>query len=243
VSELHKAREDLRSVNKERKEAAEMSTLEALLGDEQRRLVAEVAELFRQTQESLMQSLASQIKSTAGFATASSDKQLAIVASRLTKLEEEVRRRRQESGFTSGGAGQPNANTSTSKGGESQIGDMRMLSRGQGSLTAKLEPILVRLRDAVTAVTRVSKEEDLEACKDVRSKLTRVSAHLEAQLKGNAAAERISDAVWKAQYNELTVDAREATVTVDSLIGKLEVKQLQEKKYCVTQHGWMSRGS
>jgi hypothetical protein len=104
-----------------------------------------------------------------------------------------------------------------------------MSSRGQGSLTAKLEPILVRLRDTVTAVTRVSKEEDLEACKDVRSRLTRVSADLEAQLKGNAAAERISDAVWKAQYNELTVDAREATATVDSLIGKLEVKQLQQK--------------
>jgi hypothetical protein len=111
VSELHKAREDLRSVNKERKEAAEMSTLEALLGDEQRRLVAEAAELFGQTQESLMQSLVSQIKSTAGFATASSDKQLAIVASRLTKLEEEVQRWRQESEFTNGGAVQCTANS------------------------------------------------------------------------------------------------------------------------------------
>jgi hypothetical protein len=89
-------------------------------------------------------------------------------------------------------------------------------------------PILVRLRDTVTEVTRVNKE-DLEACKDVRSRLTRVCADLEAQLKGNAAAERISDAVWKAQYNELTVDAREAMVTVDSLIGRLEAKQLQER--------------
>jgi hypothetical protein len=70
-----------------------MSTLDALLGDEQRRLVAEAAEVFGQTKESLMQSLANQIKSTAGFATANSDRKLAIVASRLTQLEEEVRRR------------------------------------------------------------------------------------------------------------------------------------------------------
>jgi hypothetical protein len=116
VSELHKAREDLKTANKERK-AAEMLTLEALLGDEQRRLVAEAAEVFGQTQESLMLSLAHQIKNTVGFATASSEKQLAIVASRLTKLEEEVWRQRQEGGSTSGGAGQPPANTGTSKGG------------------------------------------------------------------------------------------------------------------------------
>jgi hypothetical protein len=106
VSELHKAREELRSANQERK-AAEMLTLKALLGDKQRRLVAEAAEVFGQTQKSLMQSLANQIKSTAGFATASLDKKLAIVASRLAQLEEEVRRRRQEGGSTSGGAGQP----------------------------------------------------------------------------------------------------------------------------------------
>jgi hypothetical protein len=107
-------------------------------------------------------------------------------------------------------------------------GDKRMSSRGQGGLTAKLEPILVWLREAGTAATRVNKE-DLDACRDVRSRLARVCSDLEAQLKGNAAAEKISDAVWKAQYNELTVDARETMVTVDSLIGKLEVKQLQEK--------------
>jgi hypothetical protein len=113
-------------------------------------------------------------------------------------------------------------------GGEPQTGDKRTSSRGQGGLTAKLEPILVRLREAGTAVTRVNKE-DLEACKDVRCRLARVCSDLEAQLKGNAVAERISDAVWKAQYNELTVDAREAAATVDSLISKLEAKQLQEK--------------
>jgi hypothetical protein len=93
---------------------------------------------------------------------------------------------------------------------------------------AKLEPILVRLREVGTAATRVNKL-DLEACKDVRSRLARVCSDLEAQLKGNAAAEKVSDAVWKAQYNELTVDAREATATVDSLISKLEAKQLQER--------------
>jgi hypothetical protein len=103
-----------------------------------------------------------------------------------------------------------------------------MWSRGQGGLTAKLEPILVRLREVGTAATRVNKE-DLEACKDVRCRLTRVCSDLEAQLKGNAAAEKMAGAVWKAQYNELTVDAREAMATVDSLISKLEAKQLQEK--------------
>jgi hypothetical protein len=92
VSELLKAREDLKSANTERR-AAEMSTLEALLGDEQHQLVAEAAEVFGQTEESLMQSLANQIKSVAGFSMANSDRKLAIVASRLTQLEEEVRRR------------------------------------------------------------------------------------------------------------------------------------------------------
>jgi hypothetical protein len=176
-----------------------------------------------------MLSLAHQIKNTAGFVGSKPEKQLVIVASRLTKLEEEVKQRRQEGRSTSEGAGQPPANTGTSTGGETQTGDRRMSSRGQGGLTAKLEPILVRLWDAVTGVTRVSKESDLEACKDVRSRLNRIIADLEAQLKGNAAAEKISDAVWKAQFNELTVDAREAIATVDSLIGKLEVKQLQER--------------
>jgi hypothetical protein len=72
---------------------------------------------------------------------------------------------------------------------ESQIGDARMSSRGQGGLAAKLEPILVRLRDAGTAAAQVNKE-DLDACKDVRNRLSRVCADLEAQLKGNAVAER-----------------------------------------------------
>jgi hypothetical protein len=153
---------------------------------------------------------------------------LAIVASRLTKLEEEVKQQRQESGSTSGGAGQPPANTGTSKGGSAPTGDKRTTSRGQGGLTSKLEPILVRLREAGSAATRVNKE-DLEACKDVKSRLTRVCSDLEAQLNGNAAAEKIADAVWKAQYTELTVDAREATATIDSLISKLKAKQLQEK--------------
>jgi hypothetical protein len=212
-----------------------MSTLDALLGDEQRRLIAKAAEVFGQTNESLMLSLAHQIKNTAGFVGASSEKQLAIVASRLTKLEEEVQQRRQESGSTSGGAGQPPANTGTSKGGSAQTGDKRMTSRGQVGLTSKLEPILVWLREAGTAATRVNKE-DLEACKDMRCRLTRVCSDLEAQLKGNAAAEKISDAIWKAQYCELTVDAREAMATVDSLISKLEAKQLQEK---ITVSQWI----
>jgi hypothetical protein len=94
VSELNKAREELRSAKKGIIEAAKMSSLDALLGDEQRRLVAEAAKLFGQTKESLMLSLVHQIKNTAGFVGASSEKQLAIVASRLTKLEEEVQQRR-----------------------------------------------------------------------------------------------------------------------------------------------------
>jgi hypothetical protein len=163
-----------------------------------------------------------------GFATANPDRKLAIVASRLTQLEEEVQRWQQESGSTSGGAGQPPANIGTLKGDESRTDDTRMSSRGQGGLAAKLEPILVRLQDVGTAVTQVNRE-DLDACRDVRNRLSRVCADLEAQLKGNAAAERISDAVWKAQSNELTVDAREATATVESLISKLEAKQLQER--------------
>jgi hypothetical protein len=227
VSELYKAREDCKSVKKEL-EKANMSTLDALLGDEQHRLIAEAAELYGQTTESLMLSLAHQIKNTAGFVGTSSEKQAAIVASRLTKLEEEVKQRQQESESSSGGAGQPPANTGTLKGGSAPIGDKRTSSRGQGGLTAKLEPILVRLREAVSAAARVNKE-DLEACKDMRSRLSRVCSDLEAQLKGNAAAEKIADAVFKAQYNELTVDAREAKAMIDSLISKLEAKQLQEK--------------
>jgi hypothetical protein len=90
-----------------------------------------------------------------------------------------------------------------------------------------LEPIMAPLRDAVTAVTQVIRE-DLDACKDVRNRLVRVCTDLEAQLKGNAAVERMTDAVWKAHYNELTVDAREATAMIESLISKLEAKQLQE---------------
>jgi hypothetical protein len=57
VAELHKAREDLRMARRESQDTG-ASALEALLGDEQRRLVAKAAEVFVQTQESLMQSLA-----------------------------------------------------------------------------------------------------------------------------------------------------------------------------------------
>jgi hypothetical protein len=130
VSELYKVREDCRSVKKEL-EKTNMSTLDALLGDEQRRLIAEVAEVFGQTTESLMLLLAHQIKNTAGFVGENPEKQLRIVASRLTKLEEELQQRRQESGSTSGGAGQPPANTGTSMGGSTQTGDKRTSSRGQ----------------------------------------------------------------------------------------------------------------
>jgi hypothetical protein len=169
VSELHKAREDLRSARKDNQDSG-MSTLE----------------------------------------------------------KEEVGRQRQEGESTSEGADQPLANTGTLKGDESGIGDTRMLSRGQGGLAAKLEPILVRLRDAGTAADQVNRE-DLDACRDVRNRLGRVCADLEAYLKENAVAERVSDAVWKAQYNELTVDAREAMATFKSLISKLEAKELQER--------------
>jgi hypothetical protein len=178
VSELYKAREELKSAKKDMN-TAKMSTHDALLGDEQRRLIAEVAKVFGQTKDSLMLSLAHQIKNTAGFVGAGPEKQLAIVVSRLTKLEEEVQQRRQESGSTSGGAGQPPANTGTSMGGSTQTGDKRMSSRGQGGLTAKLEPIMVQLREVVSAAARVNKE-DLEACKDMKGRLTRVCSDLEA---------------------------------------------------------------
>jgi hypothetical protein len=85
-----------------------------------------------------------------------------------------------------------------------------MSSRGQGGLAAKLEPIMARLREAITAVTQVNRE-DLDASKKVRNRLVRVCTDQEAQLKGNAVVERLSDAVWKAHYNELTVDVRELT--------------------------------
>jgi hypothetical protein len=54
VAELHKAREDLRMARRESQDTG-ASALEALLGDEQRWLVTEAAEVFGQTQESLMQ--------------------------------------------------------------------------------------------------------------------------------------------------------------------------------------------
>jgi hypothetical protein len=91
VAELHKAREDLRMAKKESQDTG-AAALEALLGDEQRWLVAEAAEVFGQMLESLMQSLANQLKNAAGFAVANLDRKLVIVASRLTQLEEEVRR-------------------------------------------------------------------------------------------------------------------------------------------------------
>jgi hypothetical protein len=67
------------------------AALDALFGDEQRRLIAEAVEVFGQTPESLLQSLATEVKNAAGFATANLDRRLAIVASRLMQLEEEVR--------------------------------------------------------------------------------------------------------------------------------------------------------
>jgi hypothetical protein len=153
VEKLREAREVIRMAKSTDPGAA----LDALFGDEQRRLIAEAAEVFGQTEESLMQSLATEIKNAAGFATANSDRRLAIVASRLTQLVEEVGRRRQKSGSTGGGAGQPPAAGGTSKGGEARTGDTKMSSRGQGGLAAKLEPIKARLRDAVTAVTQVNR--------------------------------------------------------------------------------------
>jgi hypothetical protein len=59
---------------------------------------------------------------------------------------------------------------------------------GQGGLAAKLEPINARLWDAVTAVTQV-KREDLDTCEDAKNRLVQVCTDLEAQLKGNAAAQ------------------------------------------------------
>jgi hypothetical protein len=127
VSELHKEREDLRLARKENQDSG-MLTLKALLGDEQRRLVAEGAEVFWQMQESLMQSLANQIKSAAGFATANPDRNLVIVASRLTQLEEEVRRRRISKKSHSVGAAQSEGRSQIGKKGKPRFWDVNSRS-------------------------------------------------------------------------------------------------------------------
>jgi hypothetical protein len=41
----------------------------------------------------------------------------------------------------------------------------------------------------------------------VKRRLIHVCGDQEAQLKGNAEAERLSEIMWRAHYNELTVDA------------------------------------
>jgi hypothetical protein len=87
------------------------------------------------------------------FAAASPDGKLQNVASRLT---EEMHSRRMENKFPSGKSSQPPAATGTSKGGAARTGDTRMLSRGQGSLAEKLEPIKVQLWDAVSAANQVN---------------------------------------------------------------------------------------
>jgi hypothetical protein len=93
--------EKLRDVRDERRRMAKAmepgAALESLFGDEQRWLIAEVAELFGQTYESLVQSLAADIKNVMGFATADPDRRL------QTELEEGVRRHK-ESGSTGGRA-------------------------------------------------------------------------------------------------------------------------------------------
>jgi hypothetical protein len=128
--------------------------------------------------------------------------------------------RGQRGGESTGGRdGQPTPATGTSMGGGAPTGESRMLS--------KLEPIKVWLRDAVTAVNQVNRG-DLDACKDVKRRLVPVCNDLDAQLKGNAVAEKLSDAIWKTHYNKLTVDAREATIMVENLISKMYAKCLQE---------------
>jgi hypothetical protein len=46
-------------------------------------------------------------------------------------------------------------------------------------------------------VNQVNRE-DQDACEDVKRRLVRECNDLEAQLKGNAVAEKLSNAVWKA---------------------------------------------
>jgi hypothetical protein len=59
VEKLREAREELRMAK------GPGAALDALFGDEQRRLIAEAAEVFGQKEESMMQSLATEIKSAA----------------------------------------------------------------------------------------------------------------------------------------------------------------------------------
>jgi hypothetical protein len=63
----------------------------------------------------------------------------------------------------------------------------------------------------------------------VKRRLFCVCGDLEAQLKGNSEAERLTEFVWNAHYNEPTVDARDATAMIEALIGKMNAKRPRER--------------
>jgi hypothetical protein len=68
-------------------------------------------------------------------------------------------------------------------------------------------------------------QEDLDICVSASEKLTAASVDLEAQLRGNAAAEGISAANWQADFAAYTVGVRPAKERLNGAIKLLKQKQ------------------
>jgi hypothetical protein len=72
--------------------------------------------------------------------------------------------------------------------------------------------------------------EDLKACEAVSEKLISACRNLEAQLKGNAAPEKLPEAVWRQQFAEMIVGVAAVRDRLNAAIRELREKQ------CKIQH-------
>jgi hypothetical protein len=93
----------------------------------------------------------------------------------------------------------------------------RSSSRNRGGLDSQIEPLRQKLDIAVAEANQMN-QEDLDMYISASERLTAASVDLEAQLRGNAAAEGISAADWQKDFAAYSVGVRTAKERLNGAI-------------------------
>jgi hypothetical protein len=108
----------------------------------------------------------------------------------------------------------------------------RASARLAGGFSVQLERLKRELDIAIVVANHVNLDE--KDCTIASERLIAACIDLEALLKGNAAAEGLSDVVWQQEYAAFTVDARAAKERVAANLKALRDKQ-RKKQYEVAK--------
>jgi hypothetical protein len=107
-----------------------------------------------------------------------------------------------------------------------QVVPLRQSTRNKGGLDSRIEP-LRREPSCAIAAAHQDDPEDLQECKKAEKKLQEAAKELEAQMRGNAAAEGVSAAVWQSEFNAYAEGLEPARRKLATAIKACEEKQVK----------------